>query len=149
VLTPCVSLMPFPTWIKTFTGGVGKGGPDIQDALNTYHNDTIQIPLFDGTCKQKPSGTDLADCASGDIGVGTNTWYHIPTFASFKLDSVYISGNDRKECGKAPGSPFVSGNGSNGCFKGWWTYALVSPGSIDLSPISVGDTRPIGVQLIK
>jgi hypothetical protein len=126
ILNPCIVSLPFPTWIQTFPGGVGKGGPVIQDALNSYHDDIVQIPLFDGTCKVKPTGVTLQACPNGQIGVGANTWYHIPEFASFKLDQFYINGNDRKECDKAPGSPFVSGNGANGCFKGWWVIAPVT-----------------------
>jgi len=149
ILNPCITLMPFPTWVKTFPGGVGKGGPDIQDALNTYHLDVVQLPLFDGTCKQKPAGTALQDCASGDIGVGANTWYHVPSFASFKLDYIYIHGNDRKQCDQLPGSPFVSGNGASGCMKGWWVVALPSPGAIDLVPVTPSTSNRLGVQLIK
>ena len=143
ILDPCITALPFQTWVQTFTGGVGKGGPAIQDALDTYHGDIVQIPLFDGTCKKKPTGIDLADCASGDIGVGANTWYHIPSFASFKFDAMYISGNDRKQCDKPPGQPYVSGNGANGCFKGWWVIALPGPGAIDLGPVTPSTTNEL------
>ena len=149
VLSPCIAALPFPTWIQTFPGGVGKGGPAIQDALNTHHGNTVQIPLFDGTCKTKPPGTGLLDCPNGDIGVGANTWYHIPTFASFLYDQIFLNGNDRKQCDLPPGLPYVGGNGSNGCLKGWWVEALVTPGAIDLGPISPGTTNPLGVQLIR
>jgi hypothetical protein len=148
VLDPCITGLPFETWVKTFAGGVGKGGPVIQDALNSYHLDIVQIPLFDGTCRDKPTGTRLLDCTSG-IGDGVNTWYHIPSFASFKLDMVYINGNDRKECNKLPGQPFVSGNGANGCFKGWWVIALPGPGAIDLQAVTPSTSNKLGVQLIK
>lgn len=149
VLNPCITSLPFATWVQTFTGGVGKGGPTIQAALNAYHLDVVQIPLFDGTCKQKPAGTTLADCAPGDIGVGANTWYHIPSFGSFKVDYVYIDGNDRKQCDQLPGSPFVSGNGANGCLKGWWMVAIPGAGVIDLQAITPSTTNKLGVQLIK
>jgi hypothetical protein len=148
VLSPCITSLPFETWIQTFTGGVGKGGPAIQDAINTYHDDLVQIPLFDGTCKDRPAGTALADCTAG-AGVGSNTWYHIPSFASFKVDYIYISGNDRKECDKAPGQPFVSGNGANGCLKGWWVAALPGAGVIDLGAVTPSTSNKLGVQLIK
>ena len=90
-----------------------------------------------------------ADCDPGDIGVGANTWYHVPSFASFKLDYFYIDGNDRKECEKLPGQPFVSGNGANGCFKGWWVIALPGPGAVGLGQITPSTTNQLGVQLIK
>jgi Putative Flp pilus-assembly TadE/G-like len=149
VLDPCITSLPFETWVQTFPGGVGKGGPTIEDALNTYQNDTIDLPLFDGTCKVKPSGTAKGDCPAGQIGVGANTWYHIPKFASFKLDAFYMNGNDKKQCEQAPGQPYVSGNGSNGCFKGWWIIALPGPGQIDLGPVTPSTTNQLGVQLIR
>jgi len=149
IKTPCVTSLPFPTWVQTFAGGVGKGGPQPEDALNAYHGDIVDIPLFDGTCKVRPAGTLKADCASGDIGVGANTWYHIPSFASFKLDYVYLNGNNRQQCDKWPGSPFVSGNPSDGCMKGWWVVALPGPGAIDLGPVTPSTSNKLGVQLIK
>jgi Flp pilus assembly protein TadG len=148
VQNPCITGLPFETWVQTFAGGVGKGGPAIEDALNASNGDVIQIPLFDGTCKSKPAGVTKADCTSGP-GTGSNTWYHIPSFASFKLDAFYLNGNDKKQCGQAPGSPFVSGNGSNGCFKGWWIVALPGPGAINLGPVTPSTTNQLGVQLIK
>jgi hypothetical protein len=145
---PCITSLPFSTWVKTFTGGVGKGGPAIQTALNDYHGDIVQIPLFDGTCQDKPIGTDLADC-TGRIGTGTNTWYHIPSFANFKLDYAYISGGDRKECEKPFGAPYVSGNGANGCIKGWWVVAVPGPGTINPGGVTPSTSNQLGVQLIK
>jgi hypothetical protein len=149
ILDPCVAGIAFPTWIQTFAGGVGKGGPVIQTAINEYHDDTVQIPLFDGTCKNKPGGTNLSDCPPGDIGVGINTWYHIPTFASFKVDYIYINGNDRKQCDQPPGNPYVNGNGANGCLKGWWVVALPAPGAIDLGAVTPSTSNKLGVQLIR
>lgn len=149
VLNPCVTSIPFPTWIQTFPGGVGKGGPVIQNAINQFQGDVINIPLFDGTCKVRPTGTNLSDCPSGQIGVGANTWYHIPSFGGFLLDAIYINGNDRKECDNAPGQPFVTGNGANGCLKGWWTVPVPGPGAIDLGAVSPSTTNRLGVQLIK
>jgi hypothetical protein len=149
IQNPCIVSMPFPTWIQTFTGGVGKGGGGIQDFLNAYHGNVVQIPLFDGTCKVQPGGVSLSDCPANQIGVGNNTWYHVPNFASFKLDYFYIDGVDRKQCYQLPGQPFVSGNGANGCFKGWWVIALPSPGAINLGTVTPSTTNQLGVQLIK
>jgi len=149
VTDPCITSLPFQTWVQTFAGGVSQGGPAIQDALNAFHNDVVQIPLFDGTCKEKPAGTTLQDCDPGDIGTGVNTWYHIPQFANFKVDWFYISGNDRKQCDDPPGAPFVSGNGSNGCFKGWWVVALPGPGEVGTGTVTPSSTNQLGVQLIR
>jgi Flp pilus assembly protein TadG len=149
VLSPCVSSLTFPTWVQTFAGGVGKGGKAIEDALNSYSGDTVQVPLFDGTCKVKPPTTALAACAAGDIGTGSNTWYHIPTFASFKLDAFFLNGNDKKQCGQLPGTPLGASNGADGCFKGWWVVGLTSPGAINLGPVTPNTSNQLGVQLIK
>jgi putative Flp pilus-assembly TadE/G-like protein len=149
VLNPCITGLPFETWVQTFAGGVGKGGPVIEDAFNSYHNDVVQIPLFDGTCKVQPGGVLKTDCPPGQIGVGVNTWYHIPAFASFKVDVFLMNGNDKKDCDKLPGAPFVGGNGANGCFKGWWVVALPGPGAIGLGPVTPSVTNQLGVQLIK
>ena len=81
--------------------------------------------------------------------MGNNTWYHIPIFGSFKLDATYINGNDRKQCDQLPGAPFVSGNGANGCLKGWWVVALPGPGAIDLGTVTPSTTNQLGVQLIR
>ena len=121
----------------------------IQDDLNAFHNDVVQIPLFDGTCKQQPPGPTLADCAPGEIGVGRQHLVPHPELRSFKLDYFYIDGNDRKECDKLPGQPFVSGNGANGCFKGWWVIALPGPGAVGLGTVTPSTTNQLGVQLIK
>jgi hypothetical protein len=43
----------------------------------------------------------------------------------------------------------VSGNGANGCFKGWWVAALPGPGAIELGNITPSTTNQLGVQLIK
>jgi Flp pilus assembly protein TadG len=149
IIDPCIVSLPFETWVQTFAGGVGQGGPAIQDALNTYHNDLVQIPLFDGTCKSKPAGTGLLDCPVGDIGVGVNTWYHIPMFANFKVDFFYLNGNDKKQCDQAPGQPFVSGNGSNGCLKGWWVAALPGPGTVGTGDVDPDINNQLGVKLIR
>jgi hypothetical protein len=146
---PCIVSLPFPTWVQTFPGGVGKGGQVIEDTLNAMHDDIVQIPLFDGTCKVKPSGPNLDACAPGNIGVGANTWYHIPSFGSFHVDWFYLNGANRKNCDQPPGQPYVSGNGANGCLKGWWTIALPGPGAIDLGSVTPSTSNKLGVQLIR
>ena len=43
----------------------------------------------------------------------------------------------------------MSGNGANGCIKGWWTVALPGPGAIDLGTVTPSTSNKLGVQLIK
>ena len=96
----------------------------------------------------KPAGDGSFGLPAGEIGVGANTWYHIPCFASFKIDLFYIDGNDRKQCDNPPGAPFVSGNGANGCFKGWWVCAA-RPRRHRPRPVTPSTSNQLGVQLIK
>lgn len=138
-----------PTWLQTQTGTVDA----MQEPLEKYIDQTVLIPLFDGTCKDEPPGTALGDCTAGE-GVGNNTYYHIPKFAAFKISGVYLSNKGGRPkpsivCNSAPGAPYVnSTSGSVACMKGWFvkyiTVGPVIPGNLDPA-----DPGSIGVQLIQ
>ena len=152
ILDPCVTSIPFPTWIKTFTGGVGKGGPDIENAINRYHDDVVQIPLFDGTCKVQPSGTNLGDCPAGESGVGTNTWYHVPSFGSFKI-GLHLHQRERPQAVRQaiPERPYVVRQRCERLPQGLvGRWPCLGPGAIDLGD-GHGRARRnrLGVQLIR
>ncbi len=130
-----------PTWLQTQTGAVNA----IEDEINdNYAGTIVLIPMFDGTCKQQPAGTNLSDCPAGQEGTGNNTWYHIPKFTAFFLDRAYIQGSD-PECKRAPGSPLMGGGGSVACMKGWFVRFITQ------GPVVAGgvgdDTSAIGIQL--
>jgi Flp pilus assembly protein TadG len=135
---PCDVSWDIPTWLRT-----SPGNPNNID-LSNWDGKIVLIPLFDGTCRSKPSSGALADCT--DPGNGTNLWYHIPYFVAMLVDHSYIQGNNNPECNHAPGSPPAGGNGSNGCVKGWFIeYVYSGP----VTPYTGGGNPSVlGVQLI-
>ena len=72
IITPNPGPFDLPTWLQTKPGNMNN----VDAAMNTYDGQIILIPMFDGTCKDKPTGLALTDCTAG-AGVGNNTWYHI------------------------------------------------------------------------
>jgi len=149
ISTPNHGSFNLPTWLQTQTGNVNS----LENEINSlYAGKIILIPMFDGTCRTQPAGSALNDCPAGQVGtgVGNNTWYHIPKFTGFFLDHAYVSGADRANCNSAPGSPFVGGNGSVSCMKGWFIYFLTE-GPVDTSGAAPapGDPTSYSIQLIK
>jgi Flp pilus assembly protein TadG len=126
---PCVQNITLPIWVDTYTGNTNS--PNIESALNAYDGKTVLIPQFDAV-----------------RGTGSTLQYHITQLHAFRIDVVYTNGNNHPECNSAPGSPYIGGNGANGCFKGWWTEMILT-GTIDLGDLTVGTDQPLGVQLIK
>jgi hypothetical protein len=143
IRNPCPVSFDLPTWIQTKAGNVNS----VEDAMRTWNGKIIMIPLFDGTCKDEPPGTELGDCTSGD-GTGAKTWYHIPKFAAFKLHNAYIQGSNNADCNSAPGGPPVGGNGSNGCLKGWFT-GFVTAGPVGPVTPGASDVGIYATQLIR
>ncbi len=129
ILTPCNSNLNLPQWIDTTTGNTNS--PGVEDALNTYHDSLVWIPEFDAT-----------------RGNGNNLQYHITQFQAFQLDWAYTNANNHPECNQDPGQPYVGGNGSTGCIKGWWTAATIT-GQVDINPLTQGQSGTLGVSLIK
>lgn len=168
ISNPSHGPIPIPTWLQTQPGNPNN----VEDELAAYFGNVpglyergedkvVYIPLFDGTCR-----TDQLDshpvvpapapdppypgiCSGGQAGNGNNTYYHIPYFIGFVLDGAYVQGNNFPECNQAPGSPFSQGNGSNGCFKGWFAKVVAPPGPVSANPGPGGQNTPVGVQLIK
>jgi Flp pilus assembly protein TadG len=143
ISSPTTQTFTLPTWLQTNPGNPNTS--DVQSALNKYDGQVVLLPMFDGTCKNEPSGTSLSDCSSP--GVGNNTWYHIPQFTGFLLDQAYTSGNNFPACNSAPGGPPAGGNGSNGCLKGWFVSRITS-GEVVAGGGSSANPA-LGVQLIK
>jgi Flp pilus assembly protein TadG len=143
ISSPTTQTFTLPTWLPTNPGN--PNSLDVQSALNKYDGQVVLLPMFDGTCKDEPSGTSLSDCSSP--GVGNNTWYHIPQFTGFLLDHAYTSGNNFPACNSAPGGPPAGGNGSNGCLKGWFVSRITS-GEVVAGGGNSGNPA-LGVQLIK
>jgi Flp pilus assembly protein TadG len=142
ILNPCPANIDLPTWLETTPGNPNN----VDSEVNTYDGQTVLIPLFDGTCKNQPAGSQLSDCTAG-AGVGNNTWYHIPQFVGFLLDHAYIQGNNHPECNESPGQPFAGGNGSNGCLKGWFVKSITQ-GPVIIGQIDKTSPAALGIQLI-
>jgi hypothetical protein len=145
IVSPTNNAFDVPTWLQTQTGNVNAVEDEIND---NYAGKIILIPMFDGTCRVQPSGVALSDCPAGEEGVGTNTWYHIPKFTGFFLEGAYLQGSNRAECNQAPGSPFVGGNGSVSCLKGWFVR-FIYQGPVVSGSLGGEDPDAIGVQLIR
>ena len=142
IVTPSNRAFDLPVWLQTQPGNNNA----VEDAINdNYAGTVVLIPMFDGTCKIQPSGTNLSDCPAGQEGTGNNTWYHIPKFTGFFIDEAFIAGNNAPDCSSPPGSPLMGGNGSMSCMKGWFirfiTQGPVVPGS------GFDSTSAIGIQL--
>jgi hypothetical protein len=121
----------------------------VEDEINdNYAGKVVLIPMFDGTCRVRPAGTALSDCPNGQEGVGNNSWYHIPKFTAFYLHQAYVQGANTRDCNSAPGSPFVGGNGSVACMKGWFVR-FITQGPVRSGTLADSDPSAIGVQLIK
>ena len=129
ITSPCNANLTLPVWIDTYTGNTND--PAVEAALNAYHDQLVWLPEFDNT-----------------RGNGNNLQYHIVQFQAFELDTAYISGNNHPQCNSAPGQPYVDGNGSNGCIKGWWTKAIMT-GAVQIGNITQGTNQTLGVQLIR
>jgi hypothetical protein len=119
ILNPCNESFDIPIWLHTSSGNDNN----IEDAVNTYDDQTILIPMFDSTCRDVPSTGLPADCT--DPGNGNNLYYHIPRFTMFFLDHAYIQGDNSDVCNSLPGVPNGGGNGSTSCFKGWFTRYIM------------------------
>lgn len=165
ITTPTHGAIPIPTWLQTQPGNPNN----LDTELSAYWGTTVGvhdpedkivlIPFFDGTCDEdRPDGEVPGPgsptpfpgiCVGGSAGNGNNTFYHIPYFIGFLLDRTYTAGNNNPECNQAPGSPFTSGNGASGCFKGWFVYVVLPPGPVSANPGPGGPNAPLTVQLIK
>ena len=93
--------IPLPSWqFITETGGTSAAG--LEDALNKYAGQVVQVPIFDSTCGTDPVNNEISGCTSTEPGNGQNQWYHIRKFLSFQLASpkgAYINGNNLATCG--------------------------------------------------
>ena len=133
-----------PGWFQTKTGNPNN----VDTAMNNYDGQVILLPMFDGTCKNQPSGSTLNSCPSSDTGTGNTTWYHIPYLYAFLLDHAYIQGNNFPACNSAPGSPATGGNGKFGCLKGWFVSEAISGQVGSLGP-GIPPGAAMAIQLIK
>lgn len=129
-----------PSWqYITETGNLNA--LPLENALNEYAGQIVLLPLFDGTCNAQPSNPELDGCPPANTGgSGVNQWYHLPSFAAFRLDypkGAYINGTNTVPCD--------TGNGATSCIVG--TFVRYVGGG------AVGEWDPeaamAGVQLVR
>jgi hypothetical protein len=125
-----------PTWLVQNTGS--PSNKKIEDNLNSLIGKVLQVPMFDGTCKDTPSGPLLENCPNPGMS-GSKSYYHIPKFADFLLLEAYTQSTNSVPCNSAPGDPAL-GNGSTSCIKGWFVNYVregpvgeIKPGAAPLS----------------
>jgi len=144
-------------WV-TSTGNVSAAG--VENALNQYAvppapeenaapGTVVLIPLFDADCEDDPGGP-VAPCTAGP-GQGQQFWYHFFDWVAFEIDWVDLNGNSGPIdlCDTSDVISGTTGNGSTGCFSGWFRQYL-GPGV--LGPPDPTDPSPSsswGVELIK
>lgn len=173
ISSPCNIEVYFPTWLEGQAGNPNN----VEDELNAYAGNVVGtyeasldqevlIPFFDGICNEDRPGIEPpnppddeapifgtppfpGECASNPSGGGANRHYHVPFFIGFILDRAYVQGNNFPACNAAPGGPLPGGNGSGGCFKGWFARVVTAPGPVSANPGGAGDVTPLSVQLIK
>jgi Flp pilus assembly protein TadG len=144
----CNGPFDIPVWLQTQDGDVNA----VEDAVNGYRGKQMLLPMFDATCREIPSTGLPADCT--DPGNGDNLYYHIPRFTDFLLDEAFIAGNDHPQCNSGQGRPYVGGNGSTSCLKGWFVRYIMQGrvGGWDqcADPVIAECLEPlIGVQLVR
>lgn len=137
---PSVNI-PLPSWqYITSTGGVSAAG--LENAINEYVGQVVQVPIFDSTCGDDPVNQEISGCPTTDPGNGQNQWYHVRKFLSFRLDPVkgaYINGNNLSDCGL----------NATQCLKGRFV-SFITEGTVGApcsGPCEVGTS--FSVQLIK
>jgi hypothetical protein len=155
ITTPCNASIPIPAWVHTQTGNVNALEDELNDfgggVVGTADDSVVLFPIHDNTCSGQPADDDPT-CDPIDAegsGDGENLYYHVPKFAAFMLDQVYVGGNDQ-ECLEPPGAPVMPSHttGFVGCFKGWFVrYVLEGP--VRSGASGPQDPGVIGLQLIQ
>lgn len=138
-----------PDWIQTQTGN--PNSLEVQNAINAYIDQIVQVPMWQAVCRNDPGGID-DPCTDPGVN-GNNTYYAIPYMRPLLLEGAYINGDNRADC-SVPGVtwPEETGPGSVpglvGCIKGWWMNSEVVGGPVDPNR-PIGENATLGVQLIK
>ncbi len=139
VLNPPALDINLPSWqYITATGTIDAA--TLENALNTYAGQVVLFPLFDSTCNTTPTNQFTSGCPPANVGGnGVNQWYHLPSFAAFRLDApkgAYTNGNNSGVCD--------TGNGATDCVIGTFVD-YVGQGTV--GPPDPNSTN-FGVQLI-
>ena len=173
ISSPCNGPIYFPTWLAAQPGNPNN----VENAINVYAGNVVGtyeasvdqevlIPFFDAVCNEDRPGAEPPNppndeppifgnppfpgvCANNPNGGGNNRHYHVKYFIGFILDHAYVQGNNFPACNAAPGAPIPGGNGSGGCFKGWFARVVLPPGPVSADPGDAGNATPLSITLIK
>ena len=155
ITTPGNTGLQTPIWIHTVTGNTNS--VQVQDAMNQFIGKPVEIPFYEcmsdnvgqvGPAPYCPGSTiDPGSPVAPPGTAGNNTYYRIVAIGNFVLDQAYIQSNN-PECNQLPGSPFVGGNGSTGCLKGWFVEALNFGAPVGI-PSNTTPWSAYGTQLIR
>jgi hypothetical protein len=160
ILNPDNPPIELPSWkFITSTGNINT--QYIYDAINTkYAGKVVQIPQFDSTCDDTPTGPFVTDCPVGHVGGnGAQQWYHIPQFSAFQLcgptvpacvaagytKGAYNNNGSERVCGNIS---YGSNDTSTSCLAGIFVR-FVSKGTVGPGTGTTSGTASIGVQLIR
>ena len=167
ILTADNPAIDLPSWqyvagTGNSSGGGGKCGMSIEEALRTYEGEIVLAPQFDLTCN--PSHGNSVDntspavitapnygCPSGDLGGnGTNQWYRMPSFVFMQLCGPTVPGCGGLHAAYMSGSApeCDTGNGSTNCIVMIFKH-IMATGTVGAGVGSGTGSRAVGVQLIK
>jgi hypothetical protein len=151
ILTPSNPALDWPNWFQV----TQTGGPDgVEDEMRTWDGQRVQIPLFDNTCDDTPSGPGVNDCPAGHVGGnGPDQWTHLAAMTTFELCSTtipacvaagydhgaYIQGSNGSICN--------TGNGATDCLAGRFIVTSYT-GEVTAAPGPNPDNQTLGIQLI-
>lgn len=153
ILHPNNPELEIPDWyFVTSTGNVNSS--QVEDALRTYQDDLVIVPLFSATCRTDPGedGNDLPLPCTTTRGTGQNQYYLLAAWAGFRLCGPLTAGCEAvAEGAYVSGSPSecTTGNGATSCLWGRFEQIVYS-GTISASPPNPGGgPQAVGVQLIR
>lgn len=155
--TPSNPAMDIPGWYYVAQTGNTSSAP-LEDALNQYAvppppeenadpGTTVLIPIFDADCEEEPENSTRDACTAGP-GQGQQMWYHLADWTAFEIDWVDLNGGAGNLCDTSDQVPETPGNGSTGCFAGWFR-GYFGPGELRAPTDADESASAVGIQLIE
>ena len=151
ILTPSNPALTWPQWFQV----TQTGGPDsAESAMRQWDGKRVQIPLFDATCDETPTGPGVTDCPAGALGGnGPDQYTHIAAMTTLELcgatipscvaagydHGAYIQGSNGSICD--------TGNGATDCLVGHFMTTSYS-GQVTAAPGPDPNNQTLGIQLI-
>ncbi len=151
ILVPSNPALSWPQWFQI----TETGGPDgVEAAMRTWDGQKVQIPLFDATCDETPTGPGVTDCPVGALGGnGPDQFTHLAAMTTFELCGTNIpecvaAGYDHGSYIQGSnGSVCATGNGATDCLVGRFVTTSYS-GQVTAAPGPDPNNQTLWVQLI-